>query len=74
VVPRNVLIFRFCFNGLKEEVDLPALFVNGRDRRRAEFQVIGQKHQRLLFLVIPHLDLPGKTDPFPQCSIDLLRK
>src|SRR4030067_1138678 len=35
--------------GFKEDLNLPTLFVDGSNRRRTQFQVIGQKYQ----------DLPG---------------
>ena len=43
LVPRNVLIFRFCFSALK----------NGRG---AKLPVVGEQHDGFLFLLVPDLD------------------
>jgi hypothetical protein len=44
------------FYRLKNQFDLPSVFVGRRDRRSAERLVIGQENDRFLFIVIPDLD------------------
>jgi len=48
------LHFEVLFEGLEEELDLPAIFVDGGDSRRAKVEVVGQEHERFLLVRQPH--------------------
>ncbi len=49
------LNFEILFYCLKKQFNLPAVFVDRRDRRGPERLVIGQENDRFLFIVIPDL-------------------
>src|SRR4030066_1523354 len=57
--PHKGLDLKVLFQGFKEDLNLPTLFVDGRNGGRSQSQVIGQKDQNLLCLRIIDLD-PSK--------------
>src|ERR1017187_4218213 len=50
---------------LEKQFHLPAVLVDGRNRRRAEAQQIGEKHNGHLFLRVPNLYSPEQHGIFP---------
>ena len=44
------------FDGLEEQLDLPAVLVDGRDGGGRQLQVVGDEHHGLLFFFHPNFD------------------
>jgi hypothetical protein len=56
--PHEGLDLQVLLQGLEEELDLPAVLVDGGDRRGPEGQVVRQEDQRLVLVRVIHLDPP----------------
>jgi len=60
LVPTKLFTLRFCFSALKEQLDLPAVFVDGRDGGGAELHQVGQQLDLPLAGRIPHRHAPKR--------------
>jgi glutaredoxin len=50
--------FQVLLERLEENLDFPAVFVNGRNRGGAEFEVVGQQDDDALIRFVPDRDAP----------------
>ena len=57
--PHKGLDLKVLFQGFKEDLNLPTLFVDGRNGGRTQFQIVGQEHEHFLSLMVIDFD-PSK--------------
>jgi len=61
LVPTKILMRRFLLQRFEEQLDLPALAVDGGDGGGGKAAMIGEKHQGALLGLVPDFDATQKT-------------